>query len=161
MTARALKLRLDAVLDEAEPDGDSTPDDQALFDDARRRFRDAGPEVLDRVTDDLWSYYRSTAEEFTEQQRSDYGIPELDPSADIWSEVSVTAPPDITVGQSPYSPARCYISFECEVSWEPEHGLQLVVEEGRRVCKLGPYDGHATNAAAFGDLALLDVVFRR
>jgi len=39
--------------------------------------------------------------------------------------------------------------------------LQLVVEEGRRVCEVGPYDGHVTNPAAFADLSLLNVVFTR
>lgn len=158
--ARALKSRLDALLDEAKLDGEFGRDDLASFHEARRRFLGAGPELLERATDDLWDYYKSTAEEFTSQQRSDYGIPELAASADIWGEVSVTTPPDFTAGRSPHAPARCYISFECEVSWEPEHGLQLVVEEGWRVCKLGPYDGQVTNAAAFADLALLDVVFR-
>lgn len=161
MTADALKVRLDALLDAARPDGDFTSGDLACFSDARRRFLDAGPDLLDQVTGDLWTYYRSTADEFTEQQRADYGIPELAATADIWAEVSVNTSPDLTVGRSPLEPARCYMSFECEVSWEPEHGLQLVVEEGRRICKLGPYDGHLTNAAAFGDSALLNVVFQR
>lgn len=161
MTAHALKLRLDALLDAAEPVGEFRPEDLACFEAARRSFRQAGPALLDQVTDDLWEYYRSTADEFTEQQRADYGIPELVPPADIWGEVNVNVSPELTVGHAPLAPARCYVSFECEVSWEPEHGLQLVVAEGRRVCKLGPYDGHLTNAAAFADPTLLDVVFRR
>ncbi len=160
MTTSALKSRLDRLLDEADLDGDFMPDDLVAFEDAKRTFRGAGPDLLDRVTDDLWAYYRSTAAEFTAQQRSDYGVAELPASADIWGEVSVTAPPEFTVGGSPHEPARCYLSFEGEVSWEPEHGLQLVVEEGRRVCKIGPYDGHVTNAAAFDDLSVLNVVFR-
>lgn len=46
------------------------------------------------------------------------------------------------------------------MSWEPEHGLQLVVEDGLRVCKVGPYDGHVTQALASGDPGLLGVVYR-
>jgi len=38
-----------------------------------------------------------------------------------------------------------YVSVECECSWEPEHGLQLVFRGGARVTKVGPYDGHLTN----------------
>jgi hypothetical protein len=51
-----------------------------------------------------------------------------------------------------------YLSFEGEVSREPEHGLQLVHEDGQRVCKVGPYDGHVTVAHAHGDPSLLGVV---
>jgi hypothetical protein len=57
-------------------------------------------------------------------------------------------------------PELSYISFEGEVTWEPEHGLQLVFEHGRRVCKVGPYDGHHTKGHAYGDPALIDVVFK-
>lgn len=160
MRSVALKSRLDRLLDEAQFDGDFTSEDLAAFEEARRRFREAGADVLEQVTGDLWAYYRSTAEDYTAQQRSDYGIPELPASTDIWGEVSVTEPPEFTVGRSSYAPARCYLSFEGEVSWEPEHGLQLVLEDGWRVCKVGPYDGHVTNGAAFTDLSLLDVVFR-
>ena len=52
------------------------------------------------------------------------------------------------------------MSFEGEVSWEREHGLQLVIEEGARVCKVGPYDGHVTMAHAYGDPSLLGVIFK-
>lgn len=46
------------------------------------------------------------------------------------------------------------------MSWEPEHGLQLVFENGLTVCKVGPYDGHNTNAHAYADASLLNVVFK-
>jgi hypothetical protein len=160
MSSVAVKSRLDRLLNDAWLAGDFAPEDAAAFEEARRNFREAGAELLEQVTGDLWAYYRNTAAEYTAEQRSEYGIPELRTSADIWDEVRVTEPPEFRVGRSPYAPARCYISFEGEVSWEPEHGLQLVVEEGRRVCKVGPYDGHVTQAAAFADLSLLNVVFR-
>jgi len=54
---------------------------------------------------------------------------------------------------------RSYLSFEGEVSWEPEHELQLVYEDGQRVCKVRQYDGHVTVADAYGDPSLLGVVF--
>lgn len=130
------------------------------FEEAGRNFRVAGPEILAQATPHLWAYYRSFAEEFSLEERADYGIPTLPASADIWEEVTMTRPPGLSVGRSPLSPGRAYLSFEGEVSWEPEHGLQLVIEEGRRVCKVGPYDGHVTNAHAYGDASLLGVVFK-
>ncbi|MBO0834789.1 MAG: hypothetical protein J2P28_04615 [Actinobacteria bacterium] len=57
-------------------------------------------------------------------------------------------------------PGRSYLSFEGEVSWEPEHGMQLVYEDGQRLCKVSQYDGHVTVAHALGDPSLLGVIFR-
>jgi hypothetical protein len=68
--------------------------------------------------------------------------------------------PALALGGGAHEPGRSYISFEGNVSWDPEHGLRLVVEHGLRVCKVGQYDGHHTNAHAYDDIALLDVVFR-
>lgn len=58
-----------------------------------------------------------------------------------------------------WSRGRSYISFEGEVSWKPEHSLQLAFEHALRVCKVGPYDGRRTNSHAFDDESLLDIVF--
>ena len=54
---------------------------------------------------------------------------------------------------------RVYVSIECECAWEPEHGLQLVLQEGRRVTKIGPYDGHLTNSDAFARPDLEGVIY--
>ena len=89
-----------------------------------------------------------------------YGIPDIQPKSDIWDQVDFRSPPEIRRGGTPLEPAPAYLSFEGEVSWEPEHGLQLVFEHGQRVCKVGPYDGHNTNAHAFADLSLIDVIFK-
>lgn len=56
---------------------------------------------------------------------------------------------------------RVYISVECECAWELEHGLQIVFREGRSVTKVGPFDGHLTNASAFARDDLEDVVYHR
>lgn len=49
---------------------------------------------------------------------------------------------------------RVYVSLECECDWEPEHGLQIVFRDGRAVTKVGPHNGHLTNAAAYTDASL-------
>jgi Domain of unknown function (DUF6985) len=76
----------------------------------------------------------------------------------IWEHVQVGDEPMVT--RSAYGDQRVYISFECSRDWEPEHGLQIVFKEGRIVNKVGPYDGHLTNAAAFADDKLENVVYR-
>ena len=52
-----------------------------------------------------------------------------------------------------------YFSLECNCDWEPEHGLQLILRDGTRITKVGGYDGHLTNADAFGDPAKVGVVY--
>jgi hypothetical protein len=42
---------------------------------------------------------------------------------------------------------------------EPEHGLQVVFQNGLRVNKVGPYDGHLTNSDAYGDDNLEQAVY--
>ena len=53
-----------------------------------------------------------------------------------------------------------YVSLECECDWEPEHGLQIVFRDGRVVTKVGPYNGHLTNSAAYANATLDNVVYR-
>jgi hypothetical protein len=36
--------------------------------------------------------------------------------------------------------------------------MQLVFEDGQRVCKVSPCDGHVTVAHAYGDSSLLGVI---
>jgi hypothetical protein len=56
---------------------------------------------------------------------------------------------------------RMYVSIECECDWEPEHGLQIVLRDGRTVSKVGPYDGHLTNQSAYGRDDLAELVYCR
>lgn len=46
-------------------------------------------------------------------------------------------------------------------AWEPEHGLQLVLREGRSITKLGPYDGHLTHSDAFARADFAGIVYVR
>lgn len=156
-----LEARLDRLI--AAPDlqdGEFTPKRVRAFDAASRAFLAAGPELLDQATEHLWAYYRDTASEYDEADWERYGIPVLDEAADIWAEVTLTNPPTLTPGGDPLEPGGAYVSFEGEMTWEAEHGLQLVFEDGRAVCKVGPYDGHATNAHAYDDPSLLGTIYK-
>jgi len=37
----------------------------------------------------------------------------------------------------------------CECDWEPEHGLQLVFRQGRKLTRISAQDGHLTEADAY------------
>jgi hypothetical protein len=154
-----VKVILDRLVERAEFDGEPTADDQILREEVIGGFIAGGADLLDEATPFMWAYYRSTAAGFTPEERAGYGIPEIPDSADIWEHVQFQHPPEWLLGGGSLTPGRSYLSFEGEVSWEPEHGVQLVYEDGRRVCKVGQYDGHVTVAQAFGDSSLLGVVF--
>jgi hypothetical protein len=156
---RELKPILDRLAEQATFQRELTPDDQVLRAEVIGGFIAGGAELLDEATPFIWAYYRSTAGEFTAEERLRYGIPEIPDSADIWEHVQFRHPPEWRLGGGPLTPGRSYLSFEGEVSWEPEHGLQLVYEDGRRLCKVSQYDGHLTVAHAHGDPSLLEVVF--
>ena len=155
-----LKHLLDELLASAVDDLSIEPDLRSCVNESVANFVRGGAQLLDAATSYLWAYYRNFAGSFSAEERAAYGIPELSDSIDIWDEVEFAHPPEIELGRGRYSPAPSYISFEGEVTWEREHGLQLVFEHGQRVCKVGPYDGHVTNAHACANESLLDVVFR-
>lgn len=46
-----------------------------------------------------------------------------------------------------------FVQIEGRVAWEPEHGLQMSWAEGRRLVKVGPFDGHPTNGHAYANPA--------
>jgi Domain of unknown function (DUF6985) len=158
---REQKRILDSLVRTPDFDEDEPSlDERVVYDEAIANFVSAGPDMLEQATDHLWAYYRWFASGFSQTERAAYGIPDIPATSDIWDHVKFRNPPSITVGSDRFEPAPSYISFEGEVTWEPEHGLQLVFEHGLRVCKVGPYDGHNTNAHAFGDFSLIDVVFK-
>lgn len=156
-----LKARLDALLVDIDHfDAEYEAEQLAAIDTALTNFRNAPPRLLDEATGHLWSYYRDSFDEYGPELSVEHGVPVLNDSIDIWTQVSITSPPSVELGRAPYSPAPAYLSFEGEVTWEEEHGLQLVFDNGQRVCKVGPYDGHPTIAHAYADLSLLDEIYR-
>jgi hypothetical protein len=161
VTARVslLKRQLDQLVDQVEDDGEPGAEERLSFTTTVANFKRGDATMLAEATSSLWAYYRSVASEFTPEQRAAYGIPEISSDSDIWEHVSFRFPPSLSLGGHPLQPAECYLSFEGEVSWEPEHGLQLVFENGERVCKVSQYDGHNTVAHAVGDASLLGVIF--
>ncbi|TCJ11613.1 hypothetical protein EZJ19_15185 [Parasulfuritortus cantonensis] len=78
--------------------------------------------------------------------------------SEVWDHVQLGTEP--IVSRRSYGDRGIYVSLECNCDWEPEHGLQIVFRNGNKVCKVGPYDGHLTNADAYADPALEDVVYR-
>ena len=54
-----------------------------------------------------------------------------------------------------------YVLICCDCDWEIEHGLQIVMKDGKDVTMVGSYSGHLSNADAYGDQRLENVVYRK
>ena len=76
---RELKRALDRLSTEADL-GDLSPEERELAEMTLRNFRSRDAEILAEVTPFLWEHYRREADAFSAEERSSYGIPELDPS---------------------------------------------------------------------------------
>ncbi len=84
---------------------------------------------------------------------------QIDSPSEVWRHVQLGTEPVVT--RRSYGDRAVYVSIECNCDWEPEHGLQIVLRNGEKVVKVGPFDGHRTNADAYANEALEHVVYRR
>lgn len=134
-------------------DLDQDPQADDLFAVARR-FLAMDAAALAVAAPFVYQYYGDTVAE-AEVTGDAAALPSIGGPNEVWdhvvvgSEVRVVRDRDGTI----------YVDLEWECDWEPEHGLNIVFKEGHVVSKIGPYDGHLTNASAFGRDDLRDVVY--
>jgi uncharacterized protein DUF6985 len=83
---------------------------------------------------------------------------ELVSPADVWNYVELGNV--LVVSRDHRSDRDVFVSLECWCAWEREHGLQLVFKNGAEISKVGPFDGHVSNASAFNDRSLDGVVYK-
>ena len=75
----------------------------------------------------------------------------------IWNHVR---PKVVFAAHDPYSTTGdAYVVVEADCDWEEEHGLMLCFRHGTRLTKCGGFDGHLTNASAYDDDTLADIVY--
>jgi hypothetical protein len=117
-------------------------------------FRALLPSALLEAEGHVFLYYLDCKGSFAPGEP---GHVEIASPKDVWNHLQFG--PDATVGRREKD-GTIYVSLECSCDWEEEHGLQIVLEEGRRVNKVGPFDGHMTNADAYADPSLENVVYR-
>ena len=133
--------------------------DDYKSDDAKDDFHDAvaallsGGEVVLREADEhLYRYYKDYEVYYLEQGREAVAS-----SANIWNHVQFGK--TVSVRRRSSDDTSVYMLIECECDWEPEHGLQIVLKQGAKVTMLGPFEGHLSNADAWGIPALEQVVY--
>jgi hypothetical protein len=84
---------------------------------------------------------------------------ELRKPSDVWKHVRLGFEFAVSRRDDGDAEDGVYFSLGCNCDWEQEHGLQLVIRDGRAVTKVGPFDGHVTNADAYDDPKLVGVVY--
>ena len=130
-------------------------DDRDQIHDTISNFLSIDQAVLKEVEPELMAYYEDI---FRAVGNAEPDFPRISSPDDIWEHIRFGNEP--IVSRRPYGDHGIYVSVECECDWEPEHGLQIVFKSGRVVNKVGPYDGHLSNADAYADPKLEDVVYR-
>lgn len=112
----------------------------------------------DRIADarHVSAYYRDYHEAVGGEDWMDaqMGVPET--PADIWRFVE---PHVLVLEKGPRGDGHWYVVVDADCGWEEEHGLMLVWRGGRRLTKVGGYDGHLTNEDASDDEATRDAVY--
>jgi hypothetical protein len=78
---------------------------------------------------------------------------------EVWQHIRPGG--QLTVERDRFGDRQVCVSVERECAWEPEHGLQVVFRGGHEVTKVGPVDGHLTNAAAYARNDVDDLVYQR
>lgn len=142
----ALGLERRFVLEAYEDD--ENPDE---FYDEIRNFIAMDRRVLDDAQEHVFAFYSQIKE-------SGWGEPpEIGSAGDVWTFVRFGTEP--FVSRRTNGDKKVYVSLECGCAWEQEHGLQMVFREGNFINKIGPFDGHLSNADAFDSPSRENTVF--
>lgn len=138
-------------------DGYEEDENKQDFHAAIRSFLSIEADVLRAAELHLFSYYRNMNGDW---DQSDEEYLSINTPGEVWNHVQFGE--EAFVGRRAYGDKGIYVSVECECEcdWEQEHGLQLVFRNGESICKVGPYDGHVTNADACDDERLENVVYQ-
>lgn len=130
-------------------------------DSAPREFHDAVRNLLAQTRDtllvaspDLHNYYSDMSQFLNPEDELDVDDPD-----GLWNHVRFGN--EVYVERRHHGDRKLYVTIECGCDWEEEHGLQIVLREGLAVTKLGPYDGHLSNADAYADPSLEETIYRR
>jgi hypothetical protein len=124
---------------------------------AIQRVLESGPGILSAAQPHVVRYCEEMLARYSDRERP---AVRLEKPSDVWSYVQFGSIFYVSRRADGDAEDGVYLSLECSCDWEVEHGLQLVLRDGRAVTKVGPFDGHLTNADAFADPKLVGIVYR-
>jgi hypothetical protein len=121
----------------------------------------AGPEVLKAAQPHVVHYCEDILALYAKNPKAGPPPMTLKKPGDVWSHVRFGDTLYVKRRNKGGAEDGVYLTLECNCDWEREHGLQLVFREGKEISRVGPFDGHLTNAAAYAKPALVGVVYKR
>ena len=133
-------------------DCDGAPED---FHFAISSFLSLDKSALDDAAPHIFAYYQDVRRSVGADELN---FPKISSADEVWAHIRFGNEPIFS--RRHYGDRGINVSIECECDWEPEHGLEIVFKNGRTVNKVGPYDGHLSNADAYADPSLEDVIYR-
>jgi hypothetical protein len=99
------------------------------------------PAALSEIEPHVWQEYVDIRDEFADEE----GFPKIAHPEDLWRHVQLNG-----IGIDTRSKdGLVYVNIECNCDWEPEHGLQLVLQNGVRWARVSDYSGHFTEGDAY------------
>lgn len=135
-------------------DGYEDDDQPEDFHAAANNLLAAGPEVLQAAEQAIYQYYVDR-DYNVDMDEEDWIV--IEKPEDVWEFVSLGG--EFHLSRRNYGDEKIYASLECNCEWEEEHGLQIVLKEGKFVNKIGQYDGHVTNSDAYDHAEFEDMVY--
>ena len=133
---------------------DPKPED---FHAAVKATLEAEPKILTAVEKHVIKYCDSMLEYLDDDEQD--SLKRKKPS-DVWKHVQFGSSFSVRRREENDTEDGIYVSLECNCDWEQEHGLQLVLRDGKRITKVGPYNGHLTNSDAYADETLAGVIYK-
>ena len=139
---------LEGYLDEKNKDDFKT---------AMEGFRKNGSNAIKEAARHIFEYYQDISNLVDLDFEDDF--PTIQSIDDIWGHIRIGK--EVAVSRREYGDRKVYLSIECGCDWEEEHGLQIVLKEGKFDNKVGSYDGHLTNSDEYDVAEYETVIYKK
>lgn len=130
------------TVDPEAPDDSDAPISRDVLE-AAAAFFSLTPAALAEIEPHVWQEYIDMRDVVGED------CPEIE-RKDLWKNVKLNG---ISIDRRD-ADALVYVNIECNCTWEPEHGLQLVLQNGVRWVRVSDYSGHLTDGDSYACPAL-------
>ena len=138
-----------------------TPENDPGFiqeaDEALKNLLSLKSDLKFRYSDLVYQYCRDCIS-FVGQDASNKHLWEINDSNEVWQYVDARG---VIVSRRNRRDKDIYVSIVCGCEWEPEHGLQIVLRQGKQVTRISDQDGHLTSSDAYDTPDAEDVLLSK
>jgi hypothetical protein len=122
-------------------------------------FLDLDRSALEDAARDVFAYYQDIRErvEAHDGYDDEDSVPEIAGPDEVLDHIEPGI--EAIIARDTHGDREVCVAVTCTCDWERIHGLQIVFSRGRVVSRVGPFDGHMSNAAAHDRADLVGVVY--